>query len=43
VALPPVKPLEKKELAAFRLAAEPMLSRLDLLNHEPARVASATR
>jgi murein DD-endopeptidase MepM/ murein hydrolase activator NlpD len=43
VALPPVKPLEQRELAAFRLAAEPMLARLDLLNHEPARVASAAR
>ena len=43
VALPPVKPLEKKELAAFRLAAQPMLARLDLLNHEPTQVASKLR
>lgn len=40
IALPPVKPLQSKELAAFRNAAEPMLARLDLLNHEPTRVAA---
>lgn len=40
VALPPVKPLEKKELAVFKVTAEAMLARLDLLNHEPTRVAT---
>lgn len=40
VALPTVQPLEKRELAAFKVAAEPMLSRLDLLNHEPNRLAA---
>lgn len=43
VALPPVKPLGKKELTAFRLSAQPMLARLDLLNHEPTQVASNGR
>lgn len=40
VALPAVKPLEKKELASFKRGADVMLARLDLLNHEPARVAT---
>ena len=42
VALPPVKPLEKKELASFKRSADKMLARLDLLNHEPNRVAKAS-
>ena len=41
VALPQVQPLDKAELARFKVAAEPMLARLDLLNHQPTRVASA--
>lgn len=40
IALPPVKPLDKKELANFRGTAEPMLARLDLLNHEPTQLAA---
>lgn len=42
VALPPVKPLEKKELASFKRSADKMLARLDLLNHEPNRIAKAS-
>lgn len=42
VALPPVRPLQNKELAAFKATAEPMLARLDLLNHAPTRVAANT-
>lgn len=43
VALPPVKPLQNKELAAFKATATPMLERLALLNHEPTLVASSVR
>lgn len=42
IALPPVKPLQGKELQAFRSSAEPLLARLDLLNHNPTRVAANT-
>lgn len=40
VVLPPVKPLQGKELKAFHGVAEPMLARLDLLNHAPTRLAA---
>lgn len=40
VALPPVKPLQGRELKAFHSVAEPMLARLDLLNHTPTRLAA---
>lgn len=41
IALPPVKPLDKQQMAKFQAAATPMLARLDLLKHEPTRLAAA--
>lgn len=42
IALPPLKPLKGKQLADFRSTAEPMLARLDLLNHAPAQLAASS-